>query len=158
MKKDSIINDIGSSRLEDIVSTLNSQHIPCTYSEKDQLVYVFYEGVYGEVFSLYSYDQGRYINHTIYPYKVSENLRKEVEQKLSTMNCLNRSTQFYIDKGTHCIAFYRDCKLNQTDKQAEGLFIFCEETHRACINYQASLYALHTVGERNIFYEKETTG
>lgn len=135
---------------ENIMQALQANGISCSCDKSKHLVYVLYEGYFGEIYSIYSRgDRGGIDNFTLYPFSVPDGRREEVKGYLDKINNPDSAGDFYIDPETGCIAFHSRYR-NAFDAggDTEGIARFCTETHKACINHQVALYIL-TGGRKN---------
>ncbi|MFT4222889.1 hypothetical protein [Dysgonomonas sp.] len=129
---------------ENVMQVLQANGISCSCDKSKRLVYVLYEGHFGEIYSIYCEgNRGSIDNFTLYPFSVPDGRREEVEQCLAKINGPDSAMGFYIDTETGCIAFYsRYRKALDAGGDAEGITSFCMETHKACLKHQISLYVL----------------
>lgn len=127
---------------ENIMQALQANGISCSCDKSRHLVYVLYEGHFGEIYSIYSRgNRGGIDNFTLYPFCVPESCQQEAGQYLARLNKEVSPANFYIDPETGCIAFHNQYR-NTLDAggDAEDIAGFCLETHKSCINYQVALY------------------
>ncbi|MDR1714880.1 MAG: hypothetical protein LBS20_03465 [Prevotella sp.] len=143
---------------ENIMQALQARKIGCSYDKGKRLVYVLYEGRFGGIYSIYSEDgRGGFINFTLYPFCVAESRRQETGEYLAKLNRQASPVTFYIDQETGCIAFCNQYRIpDQGDDRGQALDHFCLETHKACINYQVSLYMAVNKGKNHINREPKT--
>lgn len=129
---------------EKIIQVLRANNILCSHDETTGLVCVWYNGHFGEIFSMYGcFEEGNISSFSIYRLAVPQNKYQQVNGYLSRLNRPASSVNFYIDKATGCIAFHSQYLLSPADDvNLEKLTGFCLEIHNTCINYQFILHGI----------------
>ena len=136
---------------EIVTQILSEGNIPFSQDRSMGMVFVFYEGRLGEIFSMYDcLEEGVISNFSLYAFSVPKSKYREVSEYLSQLN-KPLSVNFYIDKDTDCIAFSSEYKIPTEGCNREDLSAFCLDTHHTCLSYQSVLYRiLEKCGVKNI--------
>ena len=128
---------------ETVVQILSEGNIPCSQDKSMGMVFVFYEGRLGEIFSMYDcHGEKEISNFSLYTFSVPKGKYHEVSGYLSQLN-KPESVNFYIDRDTDCIAFSSEYSVPLCGGcNREDLSAFCRETHDICLSYQPVLYRI----------------
>ena len=113
--------------IQKIMNVLFEKDIPCCYNDKEQLIYSDFEFTWGNVFSIYEYEDATIINYCIYDLTIPEQKIEKVFEYLDYLNTKVDYGYFYIDHRYQKVAFGVDYDIEnmKLDKDEQKFNQFC---------------------------------
>lgn len=135
-----------------VIATLSEQHISCCYNDKEHLLYSEFKYPWGDVFSIYEYEDNNIINYSIYDIEVPEYRMKSIFEYLDQINDKITYGYFYVDPKINKITFGVDYGIeNMTDDDDGRVFrLFSLLWYNVFLAHGEHLYQIATDKAFNI--------